>query len=278
MALAIDWKLVEAAEAIERAFALNKIDCGYTGDWEDVRKELCVKGLGLPMPPKPFNSVDDFRRKIGIGCFSEQALLNMGEFDDDAVEKYLERACREFAVSREGMEILGEHGQASNVHMFLDIAINLCAVTVDTMTVEDVREILLQIFPRKVSMEAEFCEEVVAEIGAFWRFVDRVYDVEHANEIANSVIGLTSRFRDAMSDSSNFGMAKSMFMMGDQAGFDMMSQEGRNEFMVAYNESLYFDHRADQAPPPPMSVEQKRLDRKQRKKLLAAKTRSKKKR
>ena len=134
---------------------------------------------------------------------------------------------------------------------------------------------LPEIFPRKASMDAEHCGDVTAEIAAFWRFVDRIHDVEAASEIAETVERLTVRFRKAMSDSSNFGMAKNMFILGDQAGYDMAPQEGLEEYMMAYNEPSRFEHLPEETVPPPMSAEEKRVDRKQRKKLLAAKQKKK---
>jgi hypothetical protein len=53
----VELQAVEAAEAIERAFAADRIDVGMIGDWERVRKELGVEGLGLPMPKNPHNSL-----------------------------------------------------------------------------------------------------------------------------------------------------------------------------------------------------------------------------
>jgi hypothetical protein len=46
------------------------------------------------------------------------------------------------------------------------------------------------------------------------------------------------RLRTELSDPSNFGMAKSFFMQGQQAGFDMTTQEGMEAFMLAYNARL----------------------------------------
>lgn len=277
MGLALDWKLKEAAESIEHAFSLNKIDCGYSGDWDSIREELGVSGLGLTMPEKPFNSIADIRRNMGIGTFSKQPLFEMGELDVEAAENYLNRACRAFAASSEGKRFLGEQSLPSNVRLFLDLAVNYLGVTVDSMTMGDVEEILLDLFPRKVSMEAEHCEEVIDELAAFWRFVDRVHDVEQASEIAKNIPGLSDEFHDAMTDTSNFGMAKSMVMMGEHAGFDMTTQEGLHQFMNSYNRTR-LAHPPEASAPPPLSADQKRLDRKNRKKLLAAKTRSKKKR
>jgi len=40
-----------------------------------------------------------------------------------------------------------------------------------------------------------------------------------------------------LADSSNFGMAKSLLSQGKDAGFDMTTQEGLNQFMLSYNAS-----------------------------------------
>lgn len=41
-----------------------------------------------------------------------------------------------------------------------------------------------------------------------------------------------------LSDPSNFGMAKSLFMAGEKAGFDMTDEDDLNRFIIAYNASL----------------------------------------
>ena len=47
----------------------------------------------------------------------------------------------------------------------------------------------------------------------------------------------------------SYGMAKSMVMLGNQAGYDMSSEAGLAEFMMAYNRSLLSDkHPAAGAP------------------------------
>ena len=49
----LDLGAVESAEAIERAFAADIIDPTVAGDWEDVRAELGVPGLGLAPDRSP---------------------------------------------------------------------------------------------------------------------------------------------------------------------------------------------------------------------------------
>ena len=43
----VDLEAVEAAETIERAFVANVIDPRVAGDWQDIREELGVPGLGI---------------------------------------------------------------------------------------------------------------------------------------------------------------------------------------------------------------------------------------
>jgi hypothetical protein len=45
-------------------------------------------------------------------------------------------------------------------------------------------------------------------------------------------------FKEIMNDPARFGMAKSFFMMGQAAGFDMTKEEEMNAFMHLYNASL----------------------------------------
>ena len=54
MMLVIDWKLDGFAESIERAFSLDRIDCGMAGDWNEVKRT----------PGEPLRSADRSRRAV----------------------------------------------------------------------------------------------------------------------------------------------------------------------------------------------------------------------
>jgi len=43
----LDLRAVESAEVIERAFAADRVDIMIGGNWNDIRSELGVEGLGL---------------------------------------------------------------------------------------------------------------------------------------------------------------------------------------------------------------------------------------
>ena len=47
-----------------------------------------------------------------------------------------------------------------------------------------------------------------------------------------------SRIREEMDNPANFGMAKSLVMMGMERGFDVRSEEGMNKWMATYNAEL----------------------------------------
>lgn len=275
MMLVIDLKLDGCAETIERAFSLNQIDCGMAGAWDEVRRMLHVEGLGLPMPEKPFNSMDDFRRNVGIGCFSEDIIFMLGEFQEKEAAKYLDNAARAFERSDEAKGLAKPIQYNGYVHNFLELGLQYLCVTVDTMTVQDARKILLEIYPRKVSMQAEDCREAIDEISAFWKFVDRVHEVAGAKKIGAEVRSLHVDFQREMNDPRNFGPAKSMVMAGKAEGFDMTTQEAIQAFVQVYNSRLPTS-RFDSSGSHSVESSVLGMSRKQRKKLLGKKKKKRK--
>ncbi len=118
------------------------------GNWEAVRRELGVEGLGLPMPTKPIDSMRDFRLKMGIGAFSNVPLFGDGELDEAACHAYLTNVRQAFQkFARDADSTDSACGGA--VSTFLDVGLNYLGVHAEIMTVEDAREILLELFPRK---------------------------------------------------------------------------------------------------------------------------------
>ena len=281
MMLAVEWQITEAAEAIERAFSNDRIDCGVMGGWNEVRRELHVEGMGLPMPEKPYNCLDGLDHNLGVGAFSKEPLHRFGEPNEEAVEKYLDTACTAFARSPEGRALLPEGHFAFNVQQFLELGMSCVGVHTENMIPADAEEILLRVFPRKVSMDATECDNTIDELVAFWRFCDRVHGIEHAAEIAERIEAIRKQFQEAMDDPANYGMAKSLFMMGKQAGFDMTTQEGCNAFVNAFNASRGSGGLSQAAPSPSSNsstVRSRKQSLKERKKVLEKKKKGKKRR
>ncbi len=292
----LNLKATESAELIERAFAANQLDTGLAGDWTAVKEILKVNGMGLEMPDDPVNSMAILRARMGFGIFSNKPLMDDGVPDEEALQEYYENAIEHFAASDEGKEVTARFGTVGWVCTFLEIAANYFGETVDTLTCNDAREIVLSIIPRKVSTQAESAEEIIFELRKFWEFVDRVHACPEAKKIVKLLDNKAVRkLRSELANPANFGMAKSLFMNGLQAGFDMTTQEGLDKFIKAQNsnlakQSVAANRFALAEPPaqrivnsvkPPASVmsatEKKAFDKK-RKKQLDAKLKQERKR
>jgi len=236
----VELRAAEAAEPIERAFARNLLDVGMMGDWEHVRRELGVEGLGLDMPANPHNSVEDFRRRIGVGIFSKEPIFLHGDPDEEAVGAYHERAHGAFSKSSEGRQAAERFDGLGWYDGLLEFGISYLGETVDEMTLGSVREFVLEHIPRKFSVDADVAPAVVGELALFWQFLDRVYQLPAAKSIVEWLEsdGLAEELKAELSNPANYGMAKSMFMLGRKSGYDMTTEAGIAQFMEVYNRSL----------------------------------------
>jgi HEAT repeat protein len=245
----VELQAVEAAESIERAFAGNCLDVGMMGDWEVVRKALGVQGLGLAMPENPENSITDLRSRLGIGIFSDLPIFLHGEVDLEAKNAYCQRAWDVFSNSIEAERIVARYGGISWFNSLLDFGLEYCGATVDELTLDSVQEFVLEHLPRKFSTEPDTAEEIVEELTAFWEYLGRVYELREANSIVQwlKADGRIAKLKRDLADPSNYGMAKSIFMQGKLAGYDMTSELEVAEFMAAYNQSLAAEREAGSA-------------------------------
>lgn len=230
----------EAAEAIERAFAGDLLDVGMMGDWEEVRRELGVAGLRLEMPKNPHNSIKQLQRRMGVGVFSKEPIFQFGEIDPDAEQAYYKRARDIFSKSKEADWVVKRHDNLGWFQVLLEYGINYLGESVDEMTVISISEFVLDYVPRKVSTEPESADSIVFEITAFWEYLNRVFELPEANAIVEwlRADGIASKLKAKLSDSGSFGIAKSIFMAGKDAGYDMTSEADMAAFVAAYNRSL----------------------------------------
>jgi hypothetical protein len=162
-----------------------------------------------------------------------------GEWDGGLAEEYSDGLMTAFAESPEGIAFEEHYGEIGWPHSFLYCAQTYLGTTPPEMSPRDVAEVLFELFPRKVSVEAEAAGEIIAEMRAFWEFLGREYELPNAAGIvADLGRDAAARLKRELSDSSNFGMAKSFFTMGRDAGFDMTSEAGLAQFTLAYNEAM----------------------------------------
>jgi hypothetical protein len=166
-------------------------------------------------------------------------------FDKDGLprekkaESYLDQVMEVFVQSPEGQQLLSEGIEPGWARMMMDFGMNYLSVTPPHMSPDDVREILFDLIPRKVSTSADEAEEIVHELQAFWAFLQREFYLENATACLKVLDERAAReLKNKLSNPANFGIAKSFVMMGMARGFDLNSEEGINQWMATYNAEL----------------------------------------
>jgi hypothetical protein len=110
-------------------------------------------------------------------------------------------------------------------------------LTLSQMTKNDVQLVIEELFPRKISLlSPEDIDYAIPELIAFWQFLKRQFHlVRNTDEILTYLNKIQSKYNGIINDSSRFGMAKSFVAMGQNAGFDMTTEEGIKAFMDVCN-------------------------------------------
>jgi hypothetical protein len=162
-----------------------------------------------------------------------------GESDERRTEQYVDGLIEEFARSPEGVSFQEKYGDLGWARAMLEYGIDYIGATPTEMSVSEFNEVLFDLFPQKVSVEAEHAGEIVDEIRAFWQFIDRAYALDNAPAILGVLNNdATRKLRKKLDDPSTFGLAKSIVMLGKKAGYDMSTEEGMAEFMTVFNARL----------------------------------------
>ena len=63
----------------------------------------------------------------------------------------------------------------------MDYGINYLGVTPAQMILDSLREVLFDLFPQKVSANADEAPEIIHELQAFWKFLQREFHLENAD-------------------------------------------------------------------------------------------------
>lgn len=179
---------------------------------------------------------------------------NDGELDEEWADTLVER----FLTSPEA-EAAGTDGGWAR--MFMEYLGRYQGVTVAKLSVASLREIVFEVVPRKVSTEPSSAGEIVAELRAFFGYLERAFGLKNMAPCLR-LLGddAAARLERDLADESKFGMAKSLVMRGMRAGFDMRSEKGMEAYMMSQAAGL----EAPRMTPP------KRSDPKARNKRKAA--------
>ena len=164
-----------------------------------------------------------------------------GFVDEELAEHYIDAVMERFGASPEGLAVFDEYGDLGWAAAAMDYGMRFLGVDLATMRRGDIEEVLLDIFPRKVSCSPKAAPEIVAELRALWRFARRVTSLPFASECLALLdhAGLVNELQRALADTSKYGMAKSFVMQGRGAGYDMTKQADLAAFQRVYNEANF---------------------------------------
>lgn len=168
---------------------------------------------------------------------SDEALCEFFDLAQDAEEiapdtrRELEaELVRRFAASPEA-EVLPD---VQFCNLVMDLAANHFGATIATLGATELRELVFEIIPRAVSIDASAARGIIEEVRAFYAFLERQFEHAQADACLRVLGGdAVDKLEAAMSDPRNFGIAKSVFMAGREAGFDIDSKEGVEALMRA---------------------------------------------
>lgn len=178
----------------------------------------------------------DFRK------FNVHALDRINPFNDESGKRvgiYIPGILKEFVKSAELEEFIAHASEEEIgfwISPFIEFSFHYVGTSVSRMTKKEAMEILVDWFPRKISIrKPEEAEEAIPELIAFWRFLKRENRLFYISSLLRSLERLQSRYSSKRNDPLRFGTTRSFFTTGKAAGFDMENEKEYAEFPLLSN-------------------------------------------
>lgn len=182
--------------------------------------------------------------------------------DHEALEEWLELLFQSFTASEPAAGLTSQGW----IRVVSDLGAEYFGRTIVDLRPEDLAEILWHLIPRKVSVEPDRAEDIIAEVRAFWSWLDVDHGVPHAADcLAALPTDAVPRLEAALADPRKWGMAKSFLMEGAAAGFDTHSPEQLEAWMLRLAAEGAAAETAA-APPPKRNSKRKATARKAQRK------------
>ena len=119
-------------------------------------------------------------------------------------------------------------------------------------------EVLLELFPRKLTAEREFFEKVPPVTEAFLKWMGSEGILANTARLVETVLDWADTIVANSMDPEYWGMAKSLTMQAKADGVDIGSQEALQTYIADYNRRLYQMNLSDQLEPrdftPPIPI------------------------
>ena len=163
--------------------------------------EVIFKLPALP-PGKDFGS---------LNLLEQMSLLDKTDFDDAELRhhKLIDAISEAYRGSQEAQSVAAP---GAGHTLLMDLSFNYHGYTIASMTSRGLEDILYEVIPRKVMMEATEADVLIEDCHSFLKFLKRVYHFDGADTLIASLgKKAVQRLQHALSDSSKFGLGKSIF-------------------------------------------------------------------
>jgi uncharacterized protein YchJ len=100
---------------------------------------------------------------------------------------------------------------------------------------ESMKEVLCELFPRKITAGQEFYENVEAILRAFFLFLGKNRYVKKKSELIAALVEYCPIMIKNSNNESNWGIAKQFMMAAESSGVDISNKNEMNRFMALYN-------------------------------------------
>jgi len=199
----------------------------------------------------------------------------LGDYVDELVEL--------FRDSPEGQPLLEAVSDTGLwVDRFVYLLFQHCGYSVSNLEIDDLENVLIDVFPRKVTPSSpEDAEGVIPELIAFWEYLRREHNLPHCDSVLKYLHSLKPKYASIINDPSRFGPAKSFLLAGQAAGFDMTDEREMHAFMNLYNQSQLSQEEVSQlggGPNEPSGARKAPKDKKAKRKMAKAARRKNRKR
>ncbi|MDO8367801.1 MAG: hypothetical protein Q7T20_13450 [Saprospiraceae bacterium] len=121
---------------------------------------------------------------------------------------------------------------------FAEYAFNYRSDQPSDWTLGTLREVCLELFPRKFSAEIEFFEHIGLVLNQFFGFLDEKKYLKNAGHLQEEMRKIAPQIISRAKNPQNWGMAKSFAMGAIAAGVDLSDTNAMNGFMDNFNANL----------------------------------------
>ena len=201
-----------------------------------------------------------------LNALDKLALIDRSDFTD-ADERFHVLMDEIEATYRQSPEFRACKDAGASFSLISDLAFNYLETTVATFLPADLEEVLYELVPRKVMINASGADAIINDGAAFFRFLKREYGMRHADMHLEKLNRTAkNKLRDALNDSGKFGLAKSIFT-GDKNPLGQL-EDRVNPFSEGPLDPFGFginEGPLPVKPPKALTAEDKKKRKKQRK-------------